>query len=87
MGLMDSPGSPSLVFAPRPLERSFNHHPRAKDLEDFQIFALFGRIFEKVGKKYMRGFGIPAMKFLIRSIADAPDIKESMFEWKHHGVC
>ena len=33
----------------------------------------------------MRGFGIPAMKFLIRSIADAPDIKESMFEWKHHG--
>ena len=33
----------------------------------------------------MRGFGIPAMKFLIRSIGHAPDIKESMFEWKHHG--
>ena len=25
------------------------------------------------------------MKFLIRSNADAPDIKESMFEWEHHG--
>ena len=34
----------------------------------------------------MRGSGIPAMKFLMRSILDAPDKGESMFEWKPYGL-